>query len=89
MDWGWGAFLLAVHLRSVSAGLLWEPLGHAIPLTFVSQRLDSEALEREEVARGVKLGTAKQLEDMTGRVKVRVPLPCYQDPVIYRSSAQG
>lgn len=66
MGWGWGAFLLAVPLCSMSAGLLWEPLGHTIPLTFVSQRLDSEAVEREEVTRGVKLRTAKSLEDMTG-----------------------
>ena len=66
MGWGWGAFLLTVPLCSMSAGPLREPLGHTIPLTFVSQRLDSEALEREKVTRGVKLGTAKRLEDMTG-----------------------
>lgn len=47
---------------AVSVGLLPRPLGHAVPLTFVPQRLDSEALEWEEVACGVKLGTAERLE---------------------------
>lgn len=47
---------------AVSVGLLPQPLGHAVPLTFVPQRLDSEALEWEEVACGVKLGTAERLE---------------------------
>lgn len=45
-----------------SVGLLPQPLGHAVPLPFVPQRLDSEALEWEEVACGVKLGTAERLE---------------------------
>lgn len=45
-----------------SVGLLPQPLGHAVPLTFAPQRLDSEALEWEEVACGVKLGTAERLE---------------------------
>lgn len=43
-------------------GLLPQLLGHAVPLTFAPQRLDSEALEWEEVACGVKLGTAERLE---------------------------
>lgn len=54
----------------------------------ISQRPDSEALEREEVARWVQLGTAedwKKGQEGDGRV----PRPCYRDPVIDRSSARG
>jgi len=66
VGWGWAAVLLAVRLCSASVGLLREARGHAVPLAFVSQRLDSEALEREEAARRVELRTAKRLEDLTG-----------------------
>lgn len=74
------------HPVGQCCGLLPQPLGHAVPLTFAPQRLDSEALEWEEVACGVKLGTAQRLEGV-GRVRGRAP-PLLQDSATHSSSAQ-
>lgn len=78
--WGWRTFSWWCQAPRPS---------HAAPSRpFISQRPDSEALEREEVARWVQLGAAKDWK-VGQEGDSRVPRPCYRDLVIDRSSAQG